>query len=349
MLYKHWLVLTLALVMKMTLLAQGRSSSFNWKTFVGNQLNPGLSVGVGGGHMYHYMPSLKMKFFCFGIQGSEYNRHQSTDKYSLNRSLLLSVDMAELYMLEKPYRSYLTFAIAYNKHSTESNTHVQVSPLFGLSYYSINKRTSYVWRIGASRYISRTHAIQTPVAEVERYFPYAQFSFTYHMFRFRDIQPKMKGSELRLFIKTYCNPFISVGFGSDRGVYMPALGIRSANFHTQVSVYGDYGSSLVSFVAMYDPIELRSSVLYENRLGFGYNHYSRFSSDAFSSTTHNVHGILFERIANRKNKYWSFYVRLGAGLRISRTITYPGKSVSKAAMPLGGLGFQLHLFKHNGT
>ncbi len=348
---KKLLQFLLTFVLPMNVLAQTDSSNnFSWKSFFGKNLNPGISVGIGGARPYGFIPqpTLKIGRIEFEMSGFYY----VSDREYVS-SAQLGVEALKLTGYKgKP--ASLVPSVGLFLHGIETNIGEKAKDYFVI-LLGINQqmtiRSRLSLKVGAlSRYsytFNQYATIDRYTNEETKWFPYGEISYRLYTFPFgekqfttKDVYNTIKqtsGESIRNVLSTYFNPFISLGVGADRLFILPSIGLKVG------PIRGKWGYNLAYAIAYdinVDLIKIGKSPKYQGYLGLGYNAISDYGME-FDGFTVNV-------TRYRKNGMHSMAFKLGIAQYYSFTHPGPGQLPSPGTSGYtfnGGISFNFHTFR----
>lgn len=242
-----------------------QTSKVDWNRFFGNNLNPGISIGIGDGRTNGYMPSLALKIWRFNVKGMQY-------EYNLimNKAFQIEADLLWLNRNELDKPIYLTGGFGVTERYPRYNRPEQFpykgrgSILFGMNQYGIQKRLKLSAKLGISAFTQSTKSVY-----------YGELSANYYLVPFsarRPLKPinlgqgfrerqKMKEDVPAFYPKLskYFNPRISLGIGSTHPSFIfPTLGGKIGRFDGGVGVGMDtYHDVTISANVDFDVWEMR--------------------------------------------------------------------------------------------
>jgi hypothetical protein len=200
--------------------------------WLGNNLNPGVKIGLGGSHNMGYYPNANLKLGITSWQsGSFKGKDFSYESYQIN------VDFFCWDRSHQHHRDYVTLSKGYTgKYSNKnSNKLVLDYQLVGWSRYYIDRRASFYVKIGMASRESRTLIENKRVTEISGGF-YGDIGFNYSLFRYR--RKPTHDETKRLYSKVF-NPYVSLGLGADRVILFPAFGFKFFDANIQMA-YGRF-------------------------------------------------------------------------------------------------------------
>ncbi|MBI1306754.1 MAG: hypothetical protein GC181_09085 [Bacteroidetes bacterium] len=335
--------------------AQSTDSSTNkfvWKVFWTNNFNPGISAGVGGGRLFYFLPTFRLKFgpvtgYFERIKYGDYDK----------QAFQFDLDLFRINKSSTQFRDDFTIGVGminYHRYTYP----VESDHFFihgGINRYLFNKHWSYSAKIG---YKTKIKTINKHPDNQYQYYemPYGEISVAYNLFAFKEkndihINPDAVERE----IKNWFNPYLSFGVGFDRILVMPAWGVKIGPLNAQMSGFATDASGVYLINAMFDLFKLKENQKYCHHFTAGFNYINSFGGDGLSHTDKIYQGAMIGRKSYRIGSFWDFevktgicqYVKTDGGIDLDTNESYEFQT--KSYLPMIAAGFTFHLFKISQT
>lgn len=211
------------------------SKHFNWKSFFGKNLNPGISMGIGGARPYGFMPQPTIKLGRFEFEMSPVY-YVSDAEYVYSVQLGVEVNKMRGYK-GKPANIVASVGGFFKGHETSTSWTEKENFAFlaGINQ-QVTKRSRLSLKIGALNTYNSTFEPYTQ--HNPRWYPYGELSYRLYALPFGDreffsakkantfLQQQSKETICRFF-SAYFNPRISFGVGvTHPALFGPTLGVK---------------------------------------------------------------------------------------------------------------------------
>jgi hypothetical protein len=347
------------------------SASFHWKTFLSRNFNPAISVGVGGGQVYHTMPTLSVKIGRLSLSGVTYNPFMQNRAYSYQVDLELARLPDKNRFIDRNSFVTLSAGLVKSEKFTDlgRNTHETLFALTGINRYLSNERSKMSLKVGVAYLWTNTDVSRYRDVETHDWIPYGELSYKLYLFKMREKQKfkTSKSSEAGYLaykkhkreitpvkypnLSKWFNPYWSHGIGLDRVLILPAGGLKVGLFNAKFSAWVTdlevfWGSNL-NF-----EIPISKSDRYSKYISMGVVLTGVSGADCCSGASsvlvggvtgltflrnHGRHGIEIKAgFGKVKNESWSF------------DLTEPFEthsSSSQSILPILGFSYNLYFFR----
>jgi hypothetical protein len=233
--------------------AQSDSAIFSFKSLIGYNLNPGISLGVGGGRVNGYFPQATIKLGRFELGYTRWSKKDQNNRmgfqldveaYKFNgwdampaaATVGFFVNGWDNTFLETTTEKFNTgFLVGLDQNRGERSK-------FSLKMGIINTHT-FIYRGDYSYYFPETYSV---IKNEYRTYPYGEISYRFYAFSIAEKQKVIRkmlkreirfdGPKIKEDLGRWFNPYLSIGAGLDRAfLVMPSVGIRIGPVSADIS------------------------------------------------------------------------------------------------------------------
>ena len=207
--------------------------SISW---FGNVFNVGLNAGIGGGRLNQISP---MPEFKLGTVTLNYLAYDDLDRDVFQEAFELHVDVFTWNRYHPKRRDYLTASGGFTFNYDQSKpVHDYEFFFLGIKHYQLNTRWSFAAKGGwANKWTSVFDPVGYYWNHSSKQIMYGEVSASYSMFKFKR-KHHLSKAELKLPFARIFNPYLSLGFGTDKAfLCVPAGGLKIFGFSGQFSFF----------------------------------------------------------------------------------------------------------------
>lgn len=335
----------------MNVLAQTDTTKhFSWKSFFGKNLNPGISMGVGGARPYGFMPQPTIKLGRFEFEMSPIYRISGAE-YVFSAQLGVEVNKMKGYK-GKPasiVASFGGFTKGYKTSFLGFREKNNFAFLAGINQ-QVTKRSRLSLKIGALYTYNSTFDVHTLPNYTEyntHWYPYGELSYRLYAIPFGDrdffsakkaytfLQQQNKETICRFF-SAYFNPRISFGAGVTHPAFFgPTLGVKIWRLDVGLGVIGLGGEPYFSMNGDVDILKILKKHKHPSWITVG-------------ASVMGSYDIIFSFHAGLKKYYnhgsLSFKIGIGSISHYDDS-PYPSEPKPNTRVPTLDISYNLHLFK----
>lgn len=346
-------------------------AKFSFTTFLSRNFNPGISVGVGGGHVYHYAPVPTLKVGALSLSGMSYRPFIDHRAFAYQAEL-------ELFRFQdrnKVINNNTHFTLAggqVHKRLFHENGDDKYSTLFGtigLNKYLPNGRSKISLKLGYAYFWSNLDGPGHHEVETHDWGPYGELSYKLYLLKIQDRQrfrtPQSEEAGYLAYkehkrrvtavkypsLSQWFNPYWSNGLGLDRVGFLPAGGVKVGPFSAKFSGWVNDVELFTSFNVNYDWY-LKSSKRYAKYLSVGAVYTGVSGADCCSGGSDQLIGgvIGYSMLKNSGRHGLEFKAGMGTLLSSSWYLELSPphnyyESNSQRIAPIVGFSYNLYFFR----
>lgn len=319
------------------------SKSFNWLSFFGKNLNPGISVGVGGARPYGFMPQPTIKLGRFEFEMSPFYYVSGTE-YVYSVQLGVEVNKMRGYK-GKPANIVASVGGFFKGHETSTTWTEKENFAFlvGINQ-QVTKRSRLSLKIGTLNTYNSTFNPYTQ--HNPRWYPYGELSYRLYALPFGDREffsakkaytflIQQDKETICRFFSAYFNPRISFGVGVTHPALVgPTVGVKIWRLDVGLGVIGLGGEPYFSINGDLEIFQILKKHKYPSWITVGVSimgSYDFLASFHAGLKKYYNHGSL------------SFKIGIGS-LSHYDDSPYP-TSTPNTVVPTLDISYNLHLFK----
>ena len=345
-LIKYWLIL----VLPISALAQNDTTkNFNWKSFFGKNLNPGISVGIGGARPYSLMPQPTIKLGRIELEMSPVY-FTSGIEYVFSAQLGVEILKLEGYKGKPAYlvASFGGFSKGQETSSGWKNKD-NFAFLAGINQ-RLTKQSQISLKLGALsnyRYTKdRSHPTNYTYQKT-KWYPYGEISYRLYALPFGERQfsiseacetiKQTDAETIRKFYSKYFNPRISFGVGvTHPALFGPTLGVKLWRLDIGVGIIHLGGEPWFSINGDLDMLKILKN----------HEHPSWITVGVSGMGSYDVIGSIHAGLKNYY-KHGSLSVKIGIGIidHYDDSIDPNSTPTPNSTIPTLDISYSIHLFK----